>query len=81
MGPAVFKTVEGAKAPWRVRFPSASAKGMGDKGLAALSPICLSVNAPVHLFVQQLPGARTAAASACVRLQVAHNGRLSTLVR
>ena len=26
MGPAVFKTVEGAKAPWRVRFPSTSAK-------------------------------------------------------
>ena len=26
MGPAVFKTVEGAKVPWRVRFPSASAK-------------------------------------------------------
>ena len=25
MGPAVFKTVEGAKVPWRVRFPSASA--------------------------------------------------------
>ncbi len=25
MGPAVFKTVEAAKAAWRVRFPSASA--------------------------------------------------------
>ena len=26
VGSAVFKTVEGVKAPWRVRFPSASAK-------------------------------------------------------
>jgi hypothetical protein len=25
VGPPVFKTGEGAKAPWRVRFPSASA--------------------------------------------------------
>jgi hypothetical protein len=25
VGPAVFKTVEGTKVPWRVRFPSASA--------------------------------------------------------
>lgn len=25
---AVFKTDEGAKAPWRVRFPSASAKSV-----------------------------------------------------
>jgi hypothetical protein len=25
VGSAVFKTVEGAKVPWRVRFPSASA--------------------------------------------------------
>ena len=26
MGPSVFKTDEGAKVPWRVRFPSASAE-------------------------------------------------------
>jgi hypothetical protein len=26
VGPPVFKTGEGAKAPWRVRFPSASAE-------------------------------------------------------
>ena len=26
VGPSVFKTDEGAQAPWRVRFPSASAK-------------------------------------------------------
>ena len=25
VGPSVFKTDEGAKVPWRVRFPSASA--------------------------------------------------------
>ncbi len=28
----VFKTGEGVKAPWRVRFPSASAKHSEDKG-------------------------------------------------
>ena len=28
----VFKTVEGAKVPWRVRFPSASAKSLSDRG-------------------------------------------------
>jgi hypothetical protein len=30
VGSPVFKTGEGAKAPWRVRFPSASAKSAAD---------------------------------------------------
>jgi hypothetical protein len=35
VGPPVFKTGEGAKAPWRVRFPSASA--WADLGNAAIA--------------------------------------------